>query len=340
METYINGISYYLPTKKLDNVDLSNMYPEWSVEKISEKTGIYSRHISDEEEFSSDMAVKAIENLINECDIDKSNIDYLILCTQSPDYQLPSTACIIQDRSELPKNCGAIDINMGCSGYIYGLGLAKGLISSGQANNIVFVTSETYTKFIHPEDRSNRTIFGDGAAATLITSKPDFNRFTAAIGNFEYGTDGSGYNQLIVKNSGIKFKNIEYPNVYDDDGKFISNDNCLYMNGKEIFNFTAFKVPPLIDNTLKLNSLTINDTSMFIFHQANAYMLNFVRKRCKIPESKFYISINDVGNTVSSTIPIALKRYINEIQPKKNDKILLAGFGVGLSLGAVVIECV
>lgn len=338
MEAYINGISYYLPEKELNNEGLNEMFPEWSVDKISEKTGIYSRHITSKNEYSSDMALIVINKLIDDFQIDKAQIDYLILCTQSPDYMLPTTACIIQDKAGLPNTCGAIDINLGCSGYIYGLGLAKGLISSGQAKNIIFVTSETYSKFIHPLDKSNRTIFGDGASATLITSNPSFEDFKARIGNFSYGTDGSGYKQLIVKNSGIKRKNIEQLDNFDDDGSFISNDDFLYMNGREIFNFTAFKVPPLINKTLEVNNLNIDETSHFIFHQANAYMLNFVRKRCKIPESKFFISIKDVGNTVSSTIPIALRRYVDSYKPIKGDKILLSGFGVGLSMGGVVIE--
>ncbi len=338
MEAFINGISYYLPAKELKNNELSKMYPEWSVEKISGKTGIHSRHIAAEDEYSSDMALTVLNKLIAEFQIDKKTIDYLILCTQTPDYILPTTACIIQDKAELPTSCGAIDINLGCSGYIYGLGLAKGLISTGQAKNIVFITSETYSKLIHPLDKSNRTIFGDGAAATLITSEPKQSDFKAKIGNLAYGTDGSGHKHLIVKNSGIKQKNFKLPDNLDDEGKFVSNDNFLFMNGREIFNFTAFKVPPLISKTLQLNNLNIEETSFFIFHQANAYMLNFVRKRCKIPESKFFISIKDVGNTVSSTIPIALRRYVNNTRPKKGDKILLSGFGVGLSMGGVIIE--
>ncbi len=340
MDAYINGVSYYLPEKELTNNELSELYPEWSVEKISEKTGIYSRHIAAEDEFAGDMALIALNRLIAEYNIEKSKIDYLILCTQSPDYSLPTTACIIQNKAELPKKCGAIDINLGCSGYIYGLGLAKGLICTGQAKNIIFLTAETYSKIIHPKDKSNRTIFGDGASATLITSEPGYEDYCAKIGNFSYGTDGSGFNHLIVKNSGIKRQDINYDDVHDEDGKFVSNDDYLFMNGREIFNFTAFEVPPLINRTLENNSTNRDAISMFIFHQANAYMLDFVRKRCKIPESKFYISIKDVGNTVSSTIPLALKRFVSENKHQKGDKLLLAGFGVGLSMGGVIIETV
>lgn len=339
MKAFINGISYYLPDKKLTNEELCIQHPEWSVEKISQKTGIYSRHIAHENEFASDMAVNALKMLFEEYPIEKSQIDYLLFCTQSPDFLLPTTACTLQNRFGLPKTCGAIDFNLGCSGYVYGLGLAKGLIESGQAINVLLVTSETYSKHIHPQDKSNKTIFGDAAAATFITSEPKENTFKAEINATCYGTDGAGYDKLIIKNSGSRHKCSHHETITDEEGSFISNDDYLYMNGKEIFNFTAYEVPPLIDKTLSNNSLTIDDIDMFIFHQANAYMLDFIRKRCKIPNEKFYVSIKDIGNTVSSTIPIALKRYIAENDSQIGDKFLLAGFGVGLSMGGVVLTC-
>jgi 3-oxoacyl-[acyl-carrier-protein] synthase-3 len=340
MNSYINGISYYLPSKLLTNAELSEKFPEWSVDKISKKTGIYSRHLSAVNEFASDMALSAINKLVSEFELDKKNVDYLLFCTQSPDYSLPTTACIIQDRAGLPKTCGAIDFNLGCSGFIYGLGLAKGLIETGQAKNVILVTSDTYSKLIHPNDKSNRTIFGDGAAATFITSEPNKKYYNAKINHFKYGTDGSGYDNLIVKNSGIKHQCLKNDDKFDDEGNYLSNDDYIYMNGKEIFNFTAFEIPPLINGVLSNNGLVVEDISMYIFHQANAYMLDFVRKRCKIPEDKFFISIEDVGNTVSSTIPIAFRRFIDERKLNKGDKVLLSGFGVGLSMGGVVVETI
>ena len=263
-----------------------------------------------------------------------------MFCTQSPDYLLPTTACILQYKAGLPKSCGALDFNLGCSGIIYGLGLAKGLVETGQAKNVLLVTAETYTKFIHPKDKSNKTLFGDGAAVALITSEPDISSFHAYICNFSYGTDGSGYDNLIVRNSGMRHQCIKNEDLIDEEGNFVLNDDYLYMNGKEIFNFTAFQIPPLINKVLSENYLSLDDVAMFIFHQANEYMLDFVRKRCKIPEENFYISLHDGGNTVSSTIPIAMRRAIDEHKLQKGDKVLLAGFGVGLSMGGVVVEIV
>jgi len=338
MKAYINGISYYLPKSILDNVQLSNQFPEWSIDKISEKTGIYKRHISEDNEYSSDMGINVIEQFLIEYNVNKEEIDFLLFCTQSPDYLLPTTACLIQDKVGFKKTCGALDFNLGCSGYIYGLGLAKGLVETDQARNVLLVTSETYSKFIHKRDKSNRTIFGDAATATLITSEPKRNHYKFSIGNFAYGTDGSGYDKLIIKNSGVKHKCITSSDLLDEEGNFISNDDYIFMDGKEIFNFTAFEVPPLIERLLKVNGITLDDVSMHIFHQANEYMLNFIRKRCKIPEVRFFISLNDIGNTVSSTIPIALRRYLDNLKLEINHKILLAGFGVGLSLGGVIIN--
>lgn len=338
MEAYINGISYYLPEKRLDNAELSELYPGWEIDKIAKRIGVESRHIASKNEFSSDLAVKAIEQLILDYKIDKSKIDFLILCTQTPNYSLPATACIVQDECGLPKSCGGIDISLGCSGYVYGLGFAKGLILSGQAENVVFITSETLTKTLHPDDKANRALFGDAATATLITSNPDKSRFCASIKNFEYGTDGSGYDKLIIRNSSVHSNKKMNNSVLDTDGNFISNDDYLYMNGGEIFNFTAFEVPKLVEQTLKKNALKIEDIAMTVFHQANTYMLDFIRKRCGINQQNMYIEMKDVGNTISSTIPIGIRRLLNENKIKKNDKLLLAGFGVGLSMAGVIIE--
>ncbi|UPT70019.1 MAG: ketoacyl-ACP synthase III [Flavobacterium sp. JAD_PAG50586_2] len=338
MEAYINGISYYLPEKVLTNAALSDMYPDWPIDKISKRIGVESRHIAASDEYSSDLAIAALNKLIDEFSINKEAIDYLILCTQTPNYSLPATACIVQDKTGLPKSCGAIDISLGCSGYVYGLGFAKGLILSGQAKNVVFITAETLTKTLHPDDKGNRALFGDGATATLITSQPDTSRFCGLIKNFKYGTDGSGYDKLIIKNSSTHSNKQLHDTIFDEEGNFISNDDFLYMNGNEIFNFTAFEIPKLVEQTLKENTLEIQDIAMTVFHQANTYMLDFIRKRCKIAEDKMYIDMKDVGNTISSTIPIGLRRLLDENKIAKKDNLLLSGFGVGLSMAGVIIE--
>ena len=268
----------------------------------------------------SDIAVKAINNLLKEYNIDKSTIDYLIICTQSPDYFLPTTACLVQHRVGLNKNCGAIDINQGCSGYIYGLSLADALVSSGNFKNVVLVTAETYSKYLHETDKGNISLFGDAATATLISNKGLYK-----IGKFSLGSDGSGAENLIVKNGGSRYANTQ--NTED-------LDNFLYMNGKEIFNFTAKNIPGLLNDNLVLNQLQLEEIDQFIFHQANTFMLSFLRKKIGIPKEKFLIEMENYGNTVSSTIPIAFKSIFEQ----QNDKVMLVGFGVGYSWGAVCLE--
>jgi 3-oxoacyl-[acyl-carrier-protein] synthase-3 len=331
METYIKAIAYYLPEKVVTNEQLVEEFPEWSVEKIAKKVGINERHIAAEDETAGDMAFKAAEKLIVENGIDKSTIDFVLLCTQSPDYFLPSTSCIIQHKLGLSTKCGAFDFNLGCSGYEYGLAIAKSLIVSGMAKNVLLLTAETYNKHIHPKDKGNRTIFGDGASASLI-SKEGFAR----IGEFVLGTDGSGYDRLIHKTGAMRYYERLNDFHEDENGNPLSSDH-LFMDGKAIFDFTSDVVPPMIEETLQKNNLTSDDVDLYVFHQANKYMINYLRKLMEIDKNKFYVYMETVGNTVSSTIPIALCEAQKE--DKLHGNVVLAGFGVGLSYGAVVLEC-
>ena len=199
MQAAIAAIEYYLPERTISTQDLATEFPEWSAEKIDAKTGICERHIAAAGECASDMAVAAARKLFDSGACRPGEIDYLLLCTQSPDYFLPTTACLVQNRLGIPTASGAMDFNLGCSGYVYGLGLAQGLIASGQASRILLLTAETYSKFLNARDRSVRTIFGDAAAATLVSA---VDEPTPRIGPFVYGTDGSGGPNLIVPTGG------------------------------------------------------------------------------------------------------------------------------------------
>jgi len=329
MEAYIKAISYYLPEKVVTNEQLVEEFPEWSVDKIAKKVGINERHIAADDETAGDMAYKAAEKLIQENGIKRDSIDFVLLCTQSPDYFLPSTSCIIQSRLGLPTKCGAFDFNLGCSGYEYGLAVAKGLIVSGVAKNILLLTAETYNKHIHPKDKGNRTIFGDGASASLISSDG-----FAKIGEFVLGSDGSGYDRLIHKTGAMRHYQPLNDFHEDENGTPLSSDH-LYMDGKAIFDFTSDIVPPMIEETLAKHQLTMEDVDLFVFHQANRYMINYLRKLMEIDKDKFYVFMETVGNTVSSTIPIALCEAKKE--GKLHGNVVLAGFGVGLSYGATII---
>lgn len=330
MKVFIKAISYFLPEKILTNEDLVKEFPEWTVEKVADKVGVNQRHIVAENETAADMATQAAEKLINDHNIDRSTIDFIMLCTQSPDYFLPTSACIIQNRLGLSTSCGALDFNLGCSGFVYGLTLAKGLITANIAKNVLLLTSETYSKHLHPKDKGNRTIFGDASAATLISTTG-----FASIEEFSLGTDGRGAENLIVKKGGLRQPHTKDDLVIDENGSPTSSD-YLYMNGGEIFNFTSQAVPLLVEKLLAKNNLVKDNVNLFVFHQANKYMINYLRKLLNIDKEKFYIYLENVGNTVSSTIPIAL--YEAKKEGKLNGNILLAGFGVGYSWGGTLLK--
>jgi 3-oxoacyl-[acyl-carrier-protein] synthase-3 len=331
MGAKIEGIEYYFPEIKLTNNDLAVEFPDYDFTKTEKKVGIHTRYIAGIEETALDLAVKAAEKLLQR--FDKSEIDFILYCTQSPEYFLPTTACILQNKLGLSKNIGALDFNLGCSGYVYGVSMAKGLIDSGQAKNILLVTAETYSKFLHKKDRSNRAIFGDAATATLISfDEEDF------IGDFLFGTDGSGFDKLIVKNgcSRFPFDKDAVENTYGTDNTY--TDNNLYMDGPEVFNFTNVVIPNFTNEVIQKNKETISSIDHFVFHQANQFMLDFMRKRLKIEKEKFYNDLADGGNTVSNTIPIALKKLSQDLNYQQPQKIIIVGFGVGLSwAGGLII---
>lgn len=332
MKAYIKNVSYYLPEEILTNEHLTKEFPEWSVEKVTNKVGVNSRHIAAQYETAGDMAINAAKKLFDEFSINPNQIDFILLCTQSPDYFLPTTACLIQTALNIPTTAGALDFNLGCSGYVYGLTIAKGLISAGIAKNILLLTSETYSKYIHKLDKSNRSIFGDGATASLISTDG-----FAEILDFVLGTDGRGAKNLMISTgcsrNPLKSNKLDI----DDSGSLLSQD-FLYMNGSEIFNFTIDAVPALVNKLLVRNNLEFNQIDLFVFHQANKFMLNTLRKICAISQEKFYIDIEDIGNTVSSTIPIALARLKNNCLIKSNTNLLIAGFGVGYSWAGCVLR--
>lgn len=334
MKAYIKAVDYYLPEKVITNKDISLKFPEWTEDKIFEKVGIKERHVSAENETALDMAQKACEKLFDSDENLKSSIDFILFCTQSPDYKLPTSACILQNWLGLPVNVGALDFNLGCSGYEYGLALAKGLVVGGMAKNVLLVTAETYSKYLHPEDKGNISIFGDAASATIVSTEG-----FAEIGEFEFGTDGSGAEELIVKTGGARNSD-KLNEISKDENEHIVSSDHLYMDGGSIFSFTLKQVPRMAKSLLEKSKLTMENLDLFVFHQANAYMLEFLRKKLKIENERFYYCIENVGNTVSNTIPIALCNAIKDGTLKGKKNVMLAGFGVGLSWAGCMLEIV
>lgn len=329
---FIKGISFYLPESVVTNEFLVAEFPEWSVEKVAAKVGVNARHLAAENETAGDMAEKAARRLFDEYKINPKDIDFIMLCTQSPDYFLPSTACILQNRLGINTSAGAFDYNLGCSGCVYGMAMAKSFVDSGLAKNVLLLTAETYNKYLHPTDKSNRSIFGDGAAACLISTEG-----FAEIGECVLGTDGSGAENLIVKTGASRCKQATGMVAEDEDGH-LRYDDYLYMNGSAIFNFTLEAVPAVMKQILEKNQMEKDDVDYYVFHQANKFMLSTIRKVCALPKDKFYINLEETGNTVSSTVMIGLKQCLEAGIISSGMKVIVTGFGVGLSWGGTILK--
>lgn len=337
MKAYIDDIEYFVPENRLSNEDLSKINPEWDVEKIVEKTGISNRFIADRNQTATDLAILAAHKLLEKKSELKCLIDYIILCTQSPDYHLPTSACIIQERLGLSQSVGAIDVNQGCSGFVYSLGLAKGLIETKQAKYVLVITSDTYSKYINVKDKSVRTLFGDAAACSLIRgSDSDKELITRPV----YGTNGKGAEYLIVPDGGSRNPTSESSSVERlDNSNNVRSSANLFMNGREIFTFTLTAVPRVFNQILERENVTLDDIDIVVFHQANKFIIDSIQRKLKIPEDKIHRSYGEFGNTVSSTIPIGLKQELMKSDENTGSRTaLLLGFGVGLSWAGNIVN--
>lgn len=336
IKAHLADISVYFPREILKNDDLALLYKDWPASKIYEKTGIRERHIASSDETASDMALQAAKSLFLQGIVKPEDVDFLILCTQAPDYVLPTTACILQDRLGLSKTSGALDINLGCSGFVYGLSLARGLIESGDAKCVLLLTADTYSKYINAGDKSVRTLFGDAAAATAIVAGPGE---VGSIGPFIFGTDGGGAKNLIVETGMCRVPKSPLTSMEKSDSSGnIRSRNNLYMNGADVMAFSLKEVPRAIEALLKKASEKRENINLFVLHQANKFMIDALRKKIGVSEDRMPIMIEDCGNTVSSSIPIALHKLRAKGVLKNGQKLVLVGFGVGYSWAACLVN--
>ena len=305
----ILAIEYYLPKKKENNKTLKKFNPKLDINRIKEKTGINNRYIADKNETVIDLSIKCSNKIFKK--FPKKKIDFLILVTQTSPYRIPTSACILQDKMGLKKNTIAFDINLGCSGFIYALRMASSLIESKQANNGLIICADTYTKYISKTNTACRPIFSDAGAAILI-SKSSKNM----IGPFEFGADGSGADAL------------ELP----------MNTKEIVMNGAKVLTFAMNVVPTNVNLLLKKIKINKNKISKFIFHQASKYILDNINRILSLKKEQVFENYSKVGNTISASIPIALKDASNKNKLKKNNLIVIAGYGVGLSWGSTLIK--
>jgi len=319
MNVTIKNIQYYLPSNIEDGSHLKKDNPDWDIGKIEEKTGIKTRHISSSGQTALDMSVIAAESLFKS-QVDTADIDFLIFVTQSPDYILPTSACILQDKLKLKKTCIAFDVNLGCSGFVYGLAVGSSMIESGLAKGGLLICSDTYTKYIDRNDRTCRPLFSDGASITYLTQSSKNN-----IGPFELGIDGSGADNLMVSANGSR-------NPNDND---VSQ---LHMMGSSVFMFSMSAVPKCVKELLRKANLKKTDIDLFVFHQASKLVIDNIMRALELPEEKVFTNYQNVGHTVSASIPIALHDADTQGILNHGDKVMLVGFGVGYSWGGCIIE--
>ncbi|MBC8875173.1 MAG: ketoacyl-ACP synthase III [Planctomycetes bacterium] len=324
----IGPVAVHYPEKVETNEQLKDEFPKWDMDQIFEKTGIAARRIAAPGECASDLGVAAAEKLFAEYDIDPQSIDFLLFCTQTPDYPLPTTACLMQSRLGLSTSCGALDFNLGCSGYVYGLALADGLIRGGSVRRVLLITAETYTKYIDSTDRSLRTIFGDGAAATLIEAS-DVPSLTA----FRYGTDGEGADTLLVTQGGARLPDEAHKPRHR---KRWPSD--LYMDGPSLIVFSVTVVPKLVKDVLETGNMDFADVDFFLLHQATKKLNQELQKCLGVSDDRMPLLLEQCGNTVSSTIPILIDHLRREQLLKAGMRNMLVGFGVGLSWAGCIWE--
>ena len=313
----IRKISHYLPG------------PPLSIESDNN-----NRYYASQDEIGSDLAFKAVLKLFNEYpEIDKRDIDFLIVSTLVLDYNSPTTASVLHYKLGLSSTCGTIDLPQGCSGFLYSLSVAEAMISTGNARNVLILLGEVPTKAIHSEDIVLRSIFGDAGAAIVVSENN-----TKAIGKFTFATFGNGFDFLKVERGGGRNPIDEaWINKYSDQVNQLSFGR-IEMNGLEVLRFALKEIPGFLEQTLVKNGLTISEIDFFIFHQASALILKSLQRKCNIPEHKFISNFEEVGNTVSCSIPIALETAAALGTFKKGDKIVLLGFGIGFSCIGTVIE--
>jgi 3-oxoacyl-[acyl-carrier-protein] synthase-3 len=334
MGLIIKDIAYYLPEKIVTNADIKKEHTDWDIQKVGEKSGVLQRHIAGKDETAFDLASKAIEKLFLQSSLSINDIQGIIFCTQSPDYIMPSNAFLVHKKFGFGTNVWAFDYNLACSGYVYGLTIARGMLETNMAQNILLITADTYSKYINPNDRSTSVLFGDGAAVSLLCLEEGKGIIDIAL-----ASAGNEFESFYIPSGGCKIpKNKDTKEILTD---FSGNQRTLediQMNGFAVWKFISKTVPEQITTLLKRNSLSIDDIDMFGFHQASKLTLDSLIKALKIESRKVYMNLDRVGNTVSASIPIALKDAEINGYLKKGDLLLLSGFGVGLSWGSLIMK--
>lgn len=331
----LQELAVAFPSQILTNDDLEQHHPDWNIAELSRRVGVRSRHIAAKDQTALDLGEEACRQLLADNPTLPQRIDALIFCTQSPDFIVPGNACILHGRLGLPDHVAAFDIGQACSGYIYSLCVAGSMIHSGASRNIIVVNADTYSKYIHPQDRSARLLFGDGAAATWVSSGEKASGISAC----KFGTGGSSYDKFIIPAGGCRTPRSAKTQVeHVDTSGNVRTPEHIHMSGRDIFHFVCSTIPPHISEVLAEACLTVDDIDLFIFHQASAAVLDSIANLADIPSAKVFRNLQEKGNTVSASIPIALHDAQSRGLASKGDKLFLCGFGAGLSWASMVLE--
>ena len=333
--TTIEAISCAFPANLVTNEQLASEYPNWDFERLEKRTGVLTRYVAAEQETALDLALVACRNLDSQGQLRPQEIDVLIFCTQSPDYIMPPNSCVLHGKLGLRPEVLAFDITLACSGYIYGLRLADSLIQSGAAQRVLLATADTYTRYIHPGDRATRCLFGDGGAVSIISQSQNGR----GIRDIQCGTAGAQYHKFIIPAGGMRVqRSPETAKEKTDPSGNVRTNEHIKMDGMGVLSFFNATVPSSVRETLQRNALSIEDVDLFVFHQASQVILDSLRAALEIPAEKMIYDLAEVGNLVSASIPVALKRAFERGQAKPGQLALLCGFGVGLSWGTALVD--
>ncbi len=320
----IKGIVSAVPKNKVNNFDLTNLFEKEELEKTIKLTGVKSRHIATEQICTSDLCVAAAKNLLDDIIWAPETIDCLIFVSQTPDYILPATSCSIHQRLNLSKNCATFDVNLGCSGYVYGLWIASNLMRNSEIKRCLLLVGDTINRTVYPKDKATSLLFGDAGSATALEQSHNSESLY-----FVLGTDGYGANNLIIQGGGFRKP---YYLEYDEAKKH------LYMNGEEIFNFTIQVVPGMIEDLLKYAQLDRENVDYFVLHQANEFIIKHLAKKAKISIEKVPITLSNFGNTSSASIPLTISSAFSKDLSENKRKLIMSGFGVGYSWASVLAD--
>jgi 3-oxoacyl-[acyl-carrier-protein] synthase-3 len=334
MRVTIEAIESALPEHIVTNADLAREYPSWDMGRLLDRTGVEERRIAAPDETALDLGYRACQALAARGALKPDEIDALIFCTETPDYPIPPNSSLLHGLLELPINVMAFDITLACSGFVYALGIARSLVLSGTAPRVLIVTADTYSRLIHPGDRSSRCLFGDGAAATIVGTGPGLE-----ILDVKFNTAGAKYDRFIVRAGGSRVPRSELTReiATDRSGNTRTAEN-IEMDGLGVLSFFNTAVPRAVRDMLSSNGLSDNQIDCYVFHQASLVALQGVARALSIPPDRMIFNLAKIGNLVSASVPVALRFALDERRLREGKMAVLCGFGVGLSWATALVR--